>query len=183
MSMAIVRMNPMHMGHKYLIKEMGEVSDIVYIGLGSCQEEKTLKNPYTPKEREQMIRNVFPNEDKYKVFFLNDLGSCSEKEWQDYCLAELKEQCGTEYAPTRYFGGCHDDIKWWKDAKNLNGEDIECVSLCRDNNEHLSATEIRQSLRNFLAGQTMNIKWVKEIPQENIDFVKENYPKELIFKD
>ena len=183
MSIAIVRMNPMHMGHKYLIEEMGKVSNTVFIGLGSCQEERTLKNPYSPKEREQMIRNVFPDKDKYKVFFLNDLGACSEKEWQDYCLSELKKQCGKEYTPSRYFGGCHDDIKWWDGAKNSNGKDIECVSLCREDNEHLSATEIRKGLRNFLAGQTMNIKWIKEIPEENFNYVIEKYPKELVFLD
>jgi len=183
MSIAIVRMNPMHKGHEYLIREMGKVSDKVYIGLGSCQEEKTLKNPYSPKQREQMIRNIFPNKDKYQIFFLNDLGSCSKKEWQDYCLNELRKQCGEDANPKRYFGGCHADVEWWEDGKNLKGEDITLISLCREENEHLSATEIRHSLRHFLAGQEMNIKWVKEIPEENVEYVKENYPKELIFKD
>ena len=183
MSIAIVRMNPAHMGHKYLIEEMGKESKIVYIGLGSCQEERTLKNPYSPKERSQMIRNMFPNQEKYKIFFLNDFPDCTKKEWQDYCLKELKKQCGEDSNPKKYFGGCDNDITWWKNAKNLIGENIQCVSLCRENNNHLSATEIRKSLRNFLAGKTMNIKWVKEIPEENLEFVKNNYPKELIFQD
>ena len=182
-SLAIVRMNPMHKGHEYLCKEMGKVSDVVYIGLGSSQEEKTLKNPYSPKQREIMVRNVFPDKKKYVIFFLEDLGSCSPKEWQDYCLDELLKQCGKDANPTMYFGGCSEDVVWWKDAKNKEGQDIKCVALCRDENEHLSATEIRHSLRHFLAGQTMNIKWVKEIPDQNIEFVKENYPKELISKD
>jgi len=179
MSIAIVRMNPMHMGHKYLIEEMGKVSNTVYIGLGTCQEERTLKNPYTPKERETMIRNVFPDKNKYKIFFLDDLPNCSKKEWQEYCLIELEKQCG-ESNPNRYFGGCEADVDWWEDSINLSGDKIETVSLCRYDTDYMSATEIRKSLRLYLSGENNSTDWISHIPKENIDFVKEKYPKELL---
>ena len=172
MSMAIVRMNPMHLGHRYLIEEMGKVSDKVYIGLGSCQEYGTLKNPYTKEEREQMIRNVFPDKNKYKIFFLDDLGSCSKQEWQNYCLNELEKQCGESY-PTRYFGGCEEDTTWWEGAINKAGNKIERATLCRTDNHYLSATDIRKSLRHYLAGDKNSTEWIEHIPEENIDFVKD----------
>lgn len=180
MSIAIVRMNPMHLGHKYLIGEMGKVSNHVYIGLGSCQEYGTLKNPYTPKERAQMIRNVFPNTNKYHIFFLNDHPNMTPKEWQTYCLTELRNQCGLEYQPTRYFGGCEADLEWWEEAKNLDGDNLQTISLCRDKNDYISATEIRKYLRPYLQGDEMSIDWIDHIPKENIEYVKEKYPKKLI---
>lgn len=179
-SLAIVRMNPMSTGHKYLIEEMLERSERVFLGLGSCQEDGTDKNPFSKKEREIMIRNVFPDEDKLVIFFLNDLGSCSRKEWNNYCLTELHQQVGYDANPTVYFGGCDADIYWWSEAVNLNNVKMESISLCREDNHHISATEVRESLTSFLKGQTFNIEWIKHIPSQNIEFVKENYPKSLL---
>jgi hypothetical protein len=173
-------MNPMSKGHKYLIEEMLSVSDKVYLGLGSCQEERTLRNPFSPKDREKMIRAVFPDSEKLIIFFLNDLGDCSKKEWNDYCLTELHKQIGYDANPTMYFGGCDADIEWWREAVNLNNVKMKSVSLCREENEYFSATEIRESLTNFLNGKLFHIDWTKHIPSENIEFVKKNYPRSLL---
>lgn len=179
---AIVRMNPMHLGHKYLIEEMLKVSDVVCIGLGSCQEERTLKNPFNPKEREQMIRNIFPDKNKVKIFFLEDDLTLTKKEWQEYCLNELKKQTKEDLNPNKYFAGCENDMTWWENAVNLNNYKMELISLCRYENNYLSATEIRKSLRHYLEGDTNSTEWILETPKENLEFVKNNYPKELISK-
>ena len=179
-SLAIVRMNPMSNGHNYLVEEMLKVSSKVYIGLGSCQESRTEKNPFTKEQRTEMIRNVFPDTSKVIIFYLNDLGPCSKKEWNNYCLNELQKQISEDANPSIYFGGCNADIEWWSEAVNLKGESIKTISLCREDNEHLSATTIRKSLSNFLNGKTFDIDWVKHIPDKNVEFVKDNYPRELL---
>jgi len=179
-SLAIVRMNPMSNGHRYLIEEMLKVSSKIYIGLGSCQESRTVKNPFNKEERTAMIRNIFPDKEKVVLFYLNDLGDCSKKEWNDYCLKELHSQIGENANPTTYFGGCSADIEWWSEAVNLNSEPMSLIDVCRYDNEHISATEIRESLSEFLSGKEFSVKWGKHIPKENLEYVESNYPRELL---
>ena len=168
-SLAIVRMNPMSKGHKYLIDEMLKVSERVFIGLGSSQEFGTVRNPFSPLERIKMIRNIFPDEDKVILFLVNDLGDCSRDEWTNHCLIELHNQVGYDANPSMYFGGSEEDIYWWSNAYNLKNVKIKPISLSREENEHISATEIRDSLTNFLNGNVFDVQWSKHIPFENIE--------------
>ena len=56
------RFQPVHLGHLKVIKEMLDEYDEVVIGMGSAQEDYTLKNPFTANERADMIRVALANE-------------------------------------------------------------------------------------------------------------------------
>ena len=53
---AAMRIQGFHNGHFNLISQMLKDNDIVIIGLGSTQIQKTSNNQYTPSQRIQMIQ-------------------------------------------------------------------------------------------------------------------------------
>ena len=57
-------------GHIHLIKEAGKVSNSVVIILGSANEPRTFKNPFTINERKKVIRNYFnKNKPNFEITF------------------------------------------------------------------------------------------------------------------
>jgi bifunctional NMN adenylyltransferase/nudix hydrolase len=55
------RFQPFHNGHKALIEEALKISEHVVVFIGSVQESRTDKNPYTYEERKAMIETTFKN--------------------------------------------------------------------------------------------------------------------------
>ena len=56
----IGRMQPLHKGHVQNIKNALEIADNVLVIVGSANQPRTPKNPFTAAERIQMIKSVFP---------------------------------------------------------------------------------------------------------------------------
>jgi nicotinamide-nucleotide adenylyltransferase len=70
----IGRFQPFHKGHLGTIKkivETGEVSSLL-IGIGSSEQSDTAYNPFTAKEREEMIRSSLKLEIPYEIKFIPD---------------------------------------------------------------------------------------------------------------
>ena len=55
----IGRFQPFHLAHMQTIKIALEHSDQVILALGSAQDERNIKNPFSALEREQMILSNF----------------------------------------------------------------------------------------------------------------------------
>jgi bifunctional NMN adenylyltransferase/nudix hydrolase len=55
----ICRAQPFHVGHKEVITKALEIADKVIILIGSTNQPRTIKNPFTFEERKQMILNSF----------------------------------------------------------------------------------------------------------------------------
>lgn len=55
------RFQPFHKSHKAIIEQIIKDGLIPIIFLGSAQESRTQKNPYTVQERFEMIKLCFPN--------------------------------------------------------------------------------------------------------------------------
>lgn len=58
----IGRFQPFHKGHIYCVKKLLKSFDEVIIVVGSAQESRTKKNPFTAGERVEMIRLSFKSE-------------------------------------------------------------------------------------------------------------------------
>jgi len=70
----IGRFQPFHLGHLYIIKNaLKEVNGLV-IGIGSSQEENTKENPFTVRERVEMINSTLPSNEirKYTICSIPD---------------------------------------------------------------------------------------------------------------
>lgn len=68
------RFQPFHIGHLSVVKEMDQDQDIdeILILIGSSQESKTFSNPFTVKEREEIIKSSLKIRKSYKIFSLPD---------------------------------------------------------------------------------------------------------------
>jgi cytidyltransferase-like protein len=137
-ALAIMRLQPLHEGHKILINEMLKRCDEVIIGVGSTQESKTEKNPFTYEERKKMLKDAF--KDKIKIIPLIDIGAKTKEEWVDYVLCELKKY--SLPTPTHYFSGSKEDANWY------NETNWEIVIIDRYTvGKGISGTEIRKTMR------------------------------------
>lgn len=70
----IGRFQPFHKGHLGTIKkivETGEVKSLL-IGIGSADQHHTAYNPFTAKEREEMIRSSLKLDIPYEIKFIPD---------------------------------------------------------------------------------------------------------------
>jgi len=168
---ASLRMQPFTNGHFRLISEMLKDNDVVIVGLGSVQIEGTAANPFTPKQRTEMIRKVFGKSSKIKIIPLRDIGAKEKEDWVNYCLTEIKNK--KLPTPTRYYAGSPTDLAWFVDAVNLDGEKIELIDLNRHETKILSGTFVRQSI------STGTDEWKSHVPGCLIDYIQKNYPKEL----
>ncbi len=64
----IGRFQPFHVAHQELVKHALELANKVIIVLGSARSAPDVKNPFTPKMREEMIRNCFPAQSGRLIF-------------------------------------------------------------------------------------------------------------------
>jgi len=171
------RQQPLTNGHFRVYSQMIRDNDVVIIGLGSVQIEGTRDNPFSERQRIEMIRKVFGEvgkgcKTKIKIVPINDLGAVNSEDWQKHCMKRIADkQLDT---PTRYYAGSETDLIWFKDAKNNNGEDIELINLERHNTNLMSGTLIRQSIS---AGTE---EWKSFVPECLIDYIEENYPRRLL---
>ena len=171
---AILRLQPLTNGLFSLISQMIRDNDIVIIGIGSVQIEGVRDNPFSAKQRTEMMRMVFGrnSKDKIKIINLHDIGAVEREDWVSYCMKEIRgKQLPT---PTRYYAGSPTDMDWFLDATNDNGEEIELIDLNRHKSDHLAGYFVRQSI------STGTEEWKNQVPEILIDYIQDNYPQELI---
>jgi len=77
----IGRFQPFHNAHLVDVKKILKECDEIIIAIGSSQEKNTLENPFSYKERKEMIANVLKNHKikKYKIYPVPDL--YNDKKW------------------------------------------------------------------------------------------------------
>ena len=192
-ALAIMRTQPLHKGHCWIINEMLQSAETVIIGLGSCDKAGNRSNPFTGEQRIQQIKNVYGN--RVKCLPLNDLGSTPDKsEWIDYVLAKIRGLKLPE--PTDYYTGSPADAIWYDERfwnRDLVGH------LYRDPHEGhytnpndystlrmlhvmdraskvfpISATEIRAFI------ELRSDKWKPWVPEVNHQMIEELYPDEYL---
>ena len=88
----IGRFQPLHKGHLAALEWIGKHSRKVIVVIGSSQEKKTLKNPFSARERLSMMRAVLATgklAQKCRVFMLQDIPN--DYEWVSYLDAHVPE--------------------------------------------------------------------------------------------
>ena len=61
------RFQPIHNGHMAVIRQALEEAPFLMIGIGSANEPRTVRNPFTSAEREMMIRRCLTGEENKRV--------------------------------------------------------------------------------------------------------------------
>jgi len=174
--LAVMRMQPMHNGHYNLIAKMLKEMDVVIVGLGSIQETRTLNNPYTPKQRREMIERVFGptgKNSKIKIIELKDLHAVNKIAWAMHVFGKIEGMNLPK--PTHYYAGGSHDASWFESVNDefgsgslvINILDRIKVSIC------MSGTEVRKAIMD----ETND--WKEYVPPVLVDFIEESFPKEL----
>ncbi|MFO8110079.1 MAG: nicotinamide-nucleotide adenylyltransferase [Thermoplasmata archaeon] len=85
----IGRFQPFHNGHLTIVKQMQEECDVIAIGVGSAQEQRTQNNPLSGGERITMIRRLLESEGilNFEIYPIPDL-NCYPA-WPHYVCAIL----------------------------------------------------------------------------------------------
>ena len=139
-ALAVMRLQPLHTGHKILIDAMFKTCGRVIIGIGSTQESGTERNPFTYEERREMVLKQYGERENLTIIPLIDIGAKSKQEWIDYLLGEL-ESHGLP-RPTHYFSGSRADAEWYTETG------WEIVIIDRETvGQGISATKIRDAMR------------------------------------
>lgn len=155
-----------HKAHKKLLDEAFTQADHVIVVLGSHRAALNIKNPFTAKEREEMIRRVYPDKDIDFVVvpdrYYNDLlwvqdvltkvrqtVNARNKNYQprDICL------CGYYKDSSSYY------LDYFREAWSFEAH----VSKI-----NLSATEIRE---NYFLGTPNIIDWKRKVPPQVMEYL------------
>lgn len=91
--LAVMRLQPMHIGHWMLIRTMHKETDAQIIVITSAQAHGTLTNPLSCKSREAMLRKManhhkFP-QNTFLIHLIPDIGGCSDGDWIKCILAKI----------------------------------------------------------------------------------------------
>ena len=71
-AVVIGRFQPFHNGHKTIISRAMAIAEEVVVVIGSANQPRTVKNPFTASERAQMIDAVFPDQAKLRCVAVED---------------------------------------------------------------------------------------------------------------
>ena len=175
--LAVMRMQPIHKGHFSLIVRMLEEMDLVIIGLGSIQESKTINNPFTPKQRREMIEQVFGQtgkNSKIKIVELKDIGACNPITWSSFVFGKIDGM--NLPTPSHYYAGSNHDADWFNSINIEFGEDTLDIQIVDRLTETIcmSGTEIRKSI---ISGST---DWIDYTPPSVSDYIMNNFPEDLL---
>ncbi|MDR2639619.1 MAG: hypothetical protein LBC09_07280 [Helicobacteraceae bacterium] len=112
-ALAVMRLQPLHNGHKLLIDAMLSESATALIAIGSA-DKRDERNPFSFDDRKAMIEALYKGETRLKVFGARDIGAASKRQWADFVLGEIK-RLGLP-APTCYYAGDPKDGEWFAEV-------------------------------------------------------------------
>ena len=138
------RFQHFHIGHKSLVENAYKLCDRVLILVGSAQESGTLRNPYLPSTRIDVIREIYGRDnDILQVKELNDLTDENDitPDWGRYVLKNVKTHI--RKAPSLMVYG-NDEFR----SKWFAPEDIEDTAelVIPRSKIPISATLLREAL-------------------------------------
>jgi nicotinamide-nucleotide adenylyltransferase len=150
--LAVMRCQPFHNGHQYLIEKALAGSEQLMICLGSIQVSRTYANPFTFEERKEMITSSLDSELLKRIEFLGLKDIFNPEDWGGYVLRNLSRKVDAIY------GGDDHDLHFYMK------KGVTRINLERQNTSFMSGTKIRESMfttdmtwRNFVPKGTLNV--------------------------
>lgn len=92
LGLLVGRFQGVHLGHQMMIDTALSICGEVCVLIGSSQEEKTAKNPFSYELRRKMLQKIYG--DRIKVFPLPDIGVGNCAAWGEYVTGKVVEYCG-----------------------------------------------------------------------------------------
>lgn len=163
--LAIMRLQPMHLGHTQVIGRMINECNHPILAIGSAQESRTYGNPFTYEERKKMVLN-FPGYNKLTILPINDIFNLGA--WAKYCL-DLVEKKVKNKINVYYCGNDQDGALFLGEGRKVAIND-------RDTGVYkgISASKIRSWIVNG------SEEWKTWVPTMNHMIVKRVYGQKNI---
>ena len=142
--LVVGRFQHFHKGHKSLVENAYKLCDRVLILVGSAQESGTLRNPYLPSTRIDVIREIYGRDnDKLMVKELNDLTNENDitADWGRYVLKNVKTHI--RKVPSLMIYGNDEFRSKWFDPEDI--QDTAELVIPRSKIP-ISATKLREAL-------------------------------------
>ena len=108
----IGRFQPFHLAHMQTIKIALENSQNVILALGSAQNERNIKNPFSALEREQMILANFSETEQQRIKFVHVIDVYNDKKWVQL-LKDVVNQVIQPSAKVGLIGHFKDDSSYY----------------------------------------------------------------------
>ncbi len=115
------RFQMLHKGHEEIIEKSLELCEKTAVFIGSSQESRTEKNPFSFEERKEMLKTVFG--DKIMVFPLPDIGVGNNSAWGEYVIKNVVGILGKK--PDLLVSGEEERRNTWYDGQNIKQIFIE----------------------------------------------------------
>lgn len=77
----IGRFQPFHYAHKEVVDIAFRMSNQVILVLGSAQDERTIKNPFSVEERQLMIRDAYSEDQAKRLHFVRIIDLYNDVKW------------------------------------------------------------------------------------------------------
>ena len=161
----IGRFQPFHSAHQALIQHATDLAEKVVVILGSARSASDVRNPFTPRMREEIIRDCFPNENlifrAVRDYPYNDHIWTTEIQ---NTVGQLVEEDGDRNPSIALVGFFKDKSSYylnmfpqWKFEEFFSSE----KDLLK-----ISATDVRES---YFSG---NGVWEKQVPETAAKYLK-----------
>lgn len=132
----IGRFQPFHLGHLYLINQALQKADQLIVLLGSANNERTIKNPWTVNERTNLIKNHLTQKQLLKIKFGAIADHQNEEIWNNLVTNQVNDLA----LPNHHiflFGHIKDESSYYLKAFNYWQKDFV------DNYKDYNATKVR----------------------------------------
>ncbi len=145
----IGRFQPFHIGHKHVIDQFEE--ERLALVIGSSEKSRTDENPLTAEEREEIIRECFP---EIQIVYVADRES--DKDWRE----EVLEKTGAKKV-----------VSGNERVRRIMEKEVEVLAPETKDPEIYSGTEIRRRIK-------ANEEWsylVPECAREKLEGFKDKF--------
>jgi cytidyltransferase-like protein len=137
----IGRFQPYHKGHHSIVQAMQEQCEHIIIGLGSAQEERTPRNPFSVALRTKMIYDsVYPSYNIRIIPIYDRPVPANDSRWGDYVMHQVRETTGV--VPDVIFEGDEVERESWFANTGLPIVRIPRTEI------PISGTQIREIIKN-----------------------------------
>ena len=156
----IGRFQPFHLAHMQTIQIALQNSQHIILALGSAQNERNTKNPFSAQEREQMILSNFSAADQKRIHFVHVIDVYNDVKWVKLVKSLVADVVGAD-DKVGLIGHFKDESSYYLQLFP-EWEMVELESL----KGSISATPLREA---YYRGQILS----EQFPQGTIDFLKQ----------
>ena len=156
----IGRFQPFHLAHKETVDIALRQSQQVILALGSAQNERNIKNPFSAQEREQMILSNYNEADQKRIKFVHVIDVYNDVKWVKL-VTTLIESMISPTDQVGLIGHLKDESSYYLQLFP-NWKMVELESL----KNAISATPLREA---YYRGEIQT----QYLPQGTIDFLQQ----------